>query len=1183
MGRQQFYKGNPELKQYYLVNDFTGGINNTSVDERTEDNEFRELINVELTKKGLLQNRKGWGRLRLFNALLTSKNIYLPSDTIEEEQIPVERYALIQIVKNEGNLLSLIEEYDSKNVSLNEFNTFGFNYDLEMIMIYQDATGIKLGRLSLSSAQAEDKNIFEVIVTLTTSQLNGNKPLTNIETINYTDYIYFSLSQLASTTPGFGEYNVSTKAFRFVRDDELPNAFIYKPNPYEATKVGFNVLSNTPLTDVRTVSTFLGITGVFLTTLELDGNGKVVDTQTPIQSIPLNGRFTVNALFTGNFNVLDTIVQFYYFKNDNQGIPQETNIPFKILDIKKEDEIGVVRYGVSVDVKGFPNVFFRIKLKSGTLFDTNRIKTFTTLESMVNFFTPQTNTKAVIYNVDNKHFDVYNKTSLLYDFEKLTGITYNSVLYSPIYDDKLFTFTRQKRWEDAAVEDYNNQTNFNLKSIYRTEACNVYSTITTTTLNETGSLLNINNYNTGHVVEVRGTRWMGSYTQIWANTNNINYYYTRELEENIFDTATAENIGNLVNISATNNIVGQVLRVRKMRTIGESIWTSSNIQEYGPLPDIYIPYEDFLNLDTVTTSLLSFGSARDYSLGTTVSVGAVSPIGGTPNRYFSRVYTVGLSDTLTRKIFLNEERFFQIVTSKLYANCSSPVQVKYFKVSTEPIGTTTPVVTFNSDLKKFYYRFEETKTEIVYNDTRVVENINELVPVTFGKYLIGSDPNSQTAYYRYLGTTEGDETDFEQITFVEAIEEVEYNDNYLISEPSDLKKIEALDTKGFRIIEIGSRLVYYKENIIWFSDLYQFDYIPNYNYIILPLSPNDRITGIIYFKGSYMIFTKERIYKMSGTFGGQDFQIQIVSDAIGCISPFSIKAFNNTVVFMTVDGLYRVKQNYYSGGLENVEKIDKQLTGVVPYNVELYSVLYNEQYFLFYDYPTNQPTTGFNVLKMYYNMDAPNGYPFVKDLYSILPEVIAKFDDGLYSIRYGEFYKYDKGYSDFTPNEELTTDEKQEYMYVTKVRTSNLFFNYPTHDKKFKAILVKTNCNAVVPLYFNIYVDNRLIYSSQDFKVTREGNGQLTYNAVDVASIELQAGDTLGVDLTGVTIGNTGALGQLDLGIDKLGDTSTQTHKIVLAGKGKNITVEVYQKLDEYFGIQDIGYVYKIGKAREDR
>jgi hypothetical protein len=60
-------------------------------------------------------------------------------------------------------------------------------------------------------------------------------------------------------------------------------------------------------------------------------------------------------------------------------------------------------------------------------------------------------------------------------------------------------------------------------------------------------------------------------------------------------------------------------------------------------------------------------------------------------------------------------------------------------------------------------------------------------------------------------------------------------------------------------------------------------------------------------------------------------------------------------------------------------------------------------------------------------------------------------------------------------------------------------------------------------------------------------------------------------------------IGDYDLGIDKLGDYSTQVHKIVIAGKGKTIKVDLAQRADKYFGIQDIGYVYKMGKAREDR
>ena len=37
-----------------------------------------------------------------------------------------------------------------------------------------------------------------------------------------------------------------------------------------------------------------------------------------------------------------------------------------------------------------------------------------------------------------------------------------------------------------------------------------------------------------------------------------------------------------------------------------------------------------------------------------------------------------------------------------------------------------------------------------------------------------------------------------------------------------------------------------------------------------------------------------------------------------------------------------------------------------------------------YDYAEGIPDSGFNVLKMYYNMSAPKGVPYVKDRYSIM-------------------------------------------------------------------------------------------------------------------------------------------------------------------------------------------------------
>lgn len=1140
MGRQQIYKGDPGLKQYYLVNDFTGGINNTSVDERTQDNEFRELLNVELDTKGMIQNRKGWGQLTLLNQLIEAKGLHLPYyNSLSNPPTFTNKYALIKVVRNEGNILRILKDYQAKDFLLTEFLALGLAYRLEILMIYETSSGIKIGLLTLSS----DTNIdaFEEIATLNAGQLSQNKPLTNIETIEYTDFIYFSLSQLQSNLIGFGEYNIVEKKFRIIRDDETETAFIYKPSPYEVSKIGFNILSKNPLTDIRKQEGFVGIQGAFLTKYEVNANGQLIDTETPILNIPADGKFTLNVIFSGTGLGLENFVLEFFTRDANRDLPSTVTgdyvsetvfevegvaiIPstdrfyiatntgltytwngskfvvsrFREIPVTAEnvvvaaklDDTGITRFACNLPFKNLPEINIRVKLVSGIVLSqvvVSPANTFASTTAMVNNFNPAVNTKFAVAN-GSTLFDLYNKTNITYQYEKLLGYTYNNVTYTSIFNDLNLTTT--PKWVESNVNEYNATLN---RDTYLTYTLAEYDNMTVNNVPIAASS-KVDNF----VLRVNRSYWQSggtTTTYSWVVGTQEDYndaFYTSSVTLStdnciLFDNITTSNASNSLG-SPSNYLNGQVVRV-----------TSSYFE------------------DGVT-----------YSCGT---------------KYFIAVHTT----TTTPGSY---------VTSSTY---------KYYKKVTELVGATGAILSYNPNDSKLYYRSGATKTEILSGIALIPGIATKIPNVT--EILLAGTAGVEANYYRYNGGMTGTISDFSNVLFSDTTYEVEYIDIYPVGSNPNSKPIEQLQTKDFRILEIGSRLVMYRENVIWFSDLYQFDYIPNYNYIILPLTPDDNITNISYFKGSYIIFTKERIYKMSGTFGGQDFQIQIVSDAIGCISPFSVKPFNNTLVFMTRDGLYRIKQNYYLGGLENVEKIDKQIGDILPTNVSVYAVLHNEQYMLFYNYTGAQFTLApFNVVKMYYNMEAPQGYPFVKDKHAIAPEIVAVIDDELMSLENGLFYMYDVGYTDFLPKNP-TDEQKASSNYQTRVVTPNLFFYYPTHDKKFKSIIIKTNANEVVPLYFNIYVDNKLVYKHTDFKAVRQPDGTLLYEAFDVANL---------------TIGNPGLIGDYDLGVDKLGDYSTQVHKIVIAGKGKTIKVDLAQRTDQYFGIQDIGYVYKMGKAREDR
>ena len=68
-----------------------------------------------------------------------------------------------------------------------------------------------------------------------------------------------------------------------------------------------------------------------------------------------------------------------------------------------------------------------------------------------------------------------------------------------------------------------------------------------------------------------------------------------------------------------------------------------------------------------------------------------------------------------------------------------------------------------------------------------------------------------------------------------------------------------------------NRVAYYREDTIFFSDVNRPNYLPFNSYLKLPLEPTDRITKICYFKGVYIVFTKESIYKLVGTWGNTTF------------------------------------------------------------------------------------------------------------------------------------------------------------------------------------------------------------------------------------------------------------------------------------------------------------------------
>ena len=163
-----------------------------------------------------------------------------------------------------------------------------------------------------------------------------------------------------------------------------------------------------------------------------------------------------------------------------------------------------------------------------------------------------------------------------------------------------------------------------------------------------------------------------------------------------------------------------------------------------------------------------------------------------------------------------------------------------------------------------------------------------------------------------------------------------------------LADVTKLIYSSSRIKVINSQLVLYGgHGYIFFSDYDNFGYFPNYFYVYaISEADEEEITSINYFRQYYAVFTNKKIKRMSGTFGSDNFGLYPLSDFIGCPNGRTIKQVNNNLLFVGIDGVYKLKQGYLGEGTENVEKIDNQLGNIINSNNVSQCFVLNDYYLI---------------------------------------------------------------------------------------------------------------------------------------------------------------------------------------------------------------------------------------------
>lgn len=358
--------------------------------------------------------------------------------------------------------------------------------------------------------------------------------------------------------------------------------------------------------------------------------------------------------------------------------------------------------------------------------------------------------------------------------------------------------------------------------------------------------------------------------------------------------------------------------------------------------------------------------------------------------------------------------------------------------------------------------------------------------------------------------------------------------------PAEAKTVETLNVGGYKVVKIYDRLVYYNDNELWFSEVNTFDYIPNYNYILVPLDADDAITAIKFFRTSYMLFTRKKIWKLIGSFDSSSLSIEQVTDEAGCIAPNSIQLMNNKMYFLSTLGLRALKTDRFIANLENLEKFDDKVVDLVTRSKDAYTLVYGNQMLILANdrgTPAKATVRGRtfdipDILHLYYDYET---FSFSKWAKSKYPRFILSEAGELFSFMAEpsltghtcSVYQYGKGYDDFGER------------FDCIVETSGLNFGYPLHEKKIKNLIFKFGPDSELnTVYISVYGDGKLVHdTSLDFTESSD-------------LVEIQ-------------------------------NSQFKISKELLPAKCKNIAVRLEIKDGRGLDVQSIAYNYKLGKVRE--
>jgi hypothetical protein len=440
MATRQIYRGNPESKQYTLFNNFSGGINTTTVDELVMTNEFRHLENVELIEQGKIQKRKGFAPYELLNTWLEEKEV--STLAIEEEvtvaidsENPSVNQQFVEVTDtynvNENYYTKLL--YDSSNIfikireydTLEDFFTAYNNVTYNAIILLVTKTN-KQSEFTISgdyvtfsylrfynipdtngaSHQAEHVLLSNIFLGLGLKKKQA--PITGLNTVTFEDKVYINLHDIIEGLESTDiQYAVVSTPYN---DDNILNILPtvklvshtnnnYEPTPYEVSFVGFNIFSEQPLTYIAKDNSGLEeVRGLFIT--------DIADNSIVYSKIPESGQFKLHIITKGTLPSLP-IIRLY----NEDSLLEQVDLDAELTLFSNQNSLLV--YDVKTRIENNRQIFIEVKRQEQA--NLNFEKSFGTTADMINWYKNTNKTFLTLYSGQ----DIYSY------YEPLAAKTYN--------------------------------------------------------------------------------------------------------------------------------------------------------------------------------------------------------------------------------------------------------------------------------------------------------------------------------------------------------------------------------------------------------------------------------------------------------------------------------------------------------------------------------------------------------------------------------------------------------------------------------------------------------------------------------------------------------------------------------------------------------------------------------------